>query len=358
MNTENQCKKQKRWFELNRILNKKFIRIAIVNSSSFGQYFKKHIQKLSSIGKVNRFIFDKNISGKELAKKLKGYHIIIASVTPNYTKEFFENNKDVFLITRHGIGINNIDIKSATEHNVIVTKVSGIIEKEAMAEHTITLMLATARKIVPAYDAVMHNRWKNRASFVGIELKNKKIGIIGCGNIGERVVEILKNGFNSKILVYDPYVSKEKIKKLGAKLVSLDKLIVESDIISLHASLNKTSYHLLKEKHFRKMNRGIIIINTARGELIEEKSLIKYLKNKKIAGLGLDVVEGEPINKNHPLLNFDNTVIVPHIGAYTLESLEKMGNKVIDDIEKVLHNRIPEDIVNPEIFNLRCQNQT
>ena len=332
---------------------KKFssIKIAVVNSNSFGIHFNEHIKRLSGIGKIRKIVLDKNISEKILAESLKGFQAIIASVTPYYGSCFFNLNKDVILISRHGIGINNVDIKSATKAGVLVTKVSGYIEKEAMAEHAVTLLLQVARKINPALQAVKNGMWKERARFLGIEVKARTIGIIGMGNIGSRVVEILKNGFGAEILVYDPNVSGKTAKRNGASKVEIDYLLKKSDIISLHASLNKDNYHMLGKKEFSLMKDGVIIINTARGELIDEKVFIENLGNGKIAGAGLDVVEGEPIGKNHPLLKFPNVVIVPHIGAYTVESLRKMGDKVVDDIEKVLvKNKIPDELVNPEVL--------
>jgi phosphoglycerate dehydrogenase-like enzyme len=325
-------------------------KIAIVNSSSFGNVFKQHLTKLKSAGQVTRFTFPIDIPGKQLAAKLKGFPYIIASVTPNFSTEFFDNCPGVKLLSRHGIGYNNVDIVSATRHGVLVTKVTGIVEQEAMAEHAITLLLTVSRHIIPAYDAVTKNLWKTRASFIGIELKHKQVGVIGFGNIGSRVAEILKKGFNADILVYDPNMPQAKIDKLGYKPVSLDKLLLNSDIITLHASVNKTNHHLLKEQQFKKIKQGVIIVNTARGELLDDKILIKYLKTGKIAGYGADVVEGEPITGNHPLLKFKNVIIVPHIGAYTQESLKQMGDKVVDDVIRLINDRIPTDIVNPEVL--------
>lgn len=325
------------------------MKIAIVNSSSFGK-FPVHIEKLSSLGEVERINVNTDITGKRLAKRLKEFNVIIASVTPLYNNEFFKENNDVFLITRHGVGIDNVDIDAATNYGVIVTRVPGKMESDSVAEHAVTLLLQLARKIIPACVAVKKGEWKKRAKFIGIEIKDKNVGIIGMGEIGTRVAEILKEGFNAKIMVYDPYMEPEVIKNRGAEPVDFEHLLKESDIISLHCPFNKENYHILGKKEFSLMKKGVIIVNTARGELIDEKALIKFLKKRKIGGVGMDVVEGEIVNEKHPLLKFDNVIIVPHIAAYTMESLRRMGDKIVGDVEDIVKKKIPDCVVNPDVL--------
>ncbi|MCD6420752.1 MAG: hydroxyacid dehydrogenase [Synergistetes bacterium] len=329
------------------------LRIAIVNSSSFGRVFQEHIKELTSFGRVERYTFPNDIKGEVLARELRGVHVVIASVMPNYTRRFFENQKDVFLITRHGIGVNNVDIAAATEFGVLVTRVQGEVEREAMAEHTVTLMLSVLRQIPAAREEVKRGGWKNRARFVGMELRGKKVGIIGIGNIGSRVAEILKVGFGAEVLAYDPKFSSDEVSSMGAVLVEFDELLKCSDIITLHAPLTDETYHMLGEREFERMKDGVVIIDTARGELIDTESLIKSLRSKKVFGVGMDVVEGEPIGENHPLLEFDNVVIVPHIGAYTVECLKGMGDKVVDDVRRVLNGVLPDGIVNADVLKRR-----
>ena len=326
------------------------MKIAIVNSSSFGMYFPEHIERLKRVGKVKRFEFPPNIDGKTLAKKLKGYSVIVASVSPRYDEEFFANKDETILITRHGIGYDNIDVESATKKGVIVTKVQGEIEREAVAEMAIALLMAVMRRLMEASLAVRKGRWKERARFIGWEIKGKNVGIIGFGNIGSRVGEILKNGFSANVLAYDPYLSEEEIRSKGAKPVSLEELLRNSDIISLNASLNPENYHMLSFKEFSLMKEGIILVNTARGELIDEEALLDALEKGKVAGVGLDVVEGEPIDKNHPLLRFENVVITPHTSAYTYECLRAMGENVVCDVERVFKGEIPEEVINKEVL--------
>ncbi len=325
-------------------------KIAIVNSNSFGKYYPEHIERLKKLGDVERFEFPEDIDGKTLAEKLNGFSIIIASVKPYYNKEFFDHKDKTLLITRHGIGYDNIDIKSATEKGVIVTKVGGETEREAVAETAVALLMSVIRKIREASLKVKEGKWRERAKFIGWEIKEKTVGIIGFGNIGSRVGEILKNGFGAKIIVYDPYLSEEEINKRGGEKVTLEDLLKNSDIISLNCSLTQENYHMLSFREFSIMKNGVFIINTARGELIDEKVLISNLESGKVGGVGVDVVEGEPIDENHPLLKFDNVVITPHISAYTYEALKAMGDKVVSDVEKVLKGEIPDEVINKEVL--------
>ncbi|SDF21350.1 Lactate dehydrogenase [Thermoanaerobacter thermohydrosulfuricus] len=326
------------------------VKIAIVNSSSFGKHFPDHIEKLKALGEVERFELPHDMRGKALAEKLMGYSVIIASVKPYYDREFFEYKDKTLLITRHGIGYDAIDIKSATEKGTLVTKVAGIVEREAVAENAIALLMDVMRRVREASLRVKEGKWQERASFMGYEIKDKVAGIISIGNIGSRVAEILKYGFGAKVIAYDPNLSEEEIQKRGAQPVSLEELLQTSDIISLNASLNEKNYHMLSHKEFSMMKKNVFIVNTARGELIDTEALIKALKEGKVAGAGLDVVEGEPIDDNHPLLAFDNVIITPHTSAYTYECLRGMGDKVVSDVEKVLRGEIPDGVINKEVL--------
>ncbi|PNR95320.1 lactate dehydrogenase [Petrotoga sp. 9PWA.NaAc.5.4] len=324
--------------------------MAIVNSSTFGEYFPDLMQRLRDIGVVERINVDPKISGKDLAEKLKGFKFIIASVTPNFTAEFFKYNKDVKLIARHGIGYNNVDIKAATENNVMVTRVLGIHERDSVAELAVSLMLICLRHIIPANKAVLENKWHERKNFMGKELSKITVGIIGYGNIGSRVAEIVKEGFKSEVIAYDPYIADKVIEKTGVKPVEFDELLKTSDVISLNASLNEGNYHFINKKAFNKMKDGVVIVNTARGELINLSDFIEALETGKILSAGLDVVETEPIEPDNPLLKFPNVYIVPHIGGYGTYSLRKMDEKMVEDIEKLVNGEIPDQIVNPEVI--------
>lgn len=321
------------------------LRIAIVNSSSFGKYFPEHVEQLKKLGEVSRFEFPADIGGEALAKALQGYNVIIASVKPYFSAEFFQHKDETILIARHGIGVDNVHLPSAAEKGVIVTRVTPQVEREAVAELTVTLLLDILRLTHEARQAVYENRWAERARFVGFEIKDKTVGIIGIGNIGSRVAEILRYGFGAQTIAYDPYLSAETIRRRAAEPVELEELLRRADIISLNASLNEGNYHMLSHPQFALMKEGVFLVNTARGELVDEEALIVAIETGKVAAIGMDVVEGEPIDGGHRLLRYPNVLIVPHIAAYTRESLRLMGEKMVEDVTRVARGELPRDVV-------------
>lgn len=322
-------------------MNKDY-RIAVVNSSSFGQLFTDHIKRLEQFGTVERFDFDSEIDGKTLAKKLQGYNMIIASVTPFFTKDFFDHKDELILITRHGIGFNNIDLKAAAEHNTIVSIVPALIERDAVAENNITNLLNVMRRTNESHQKVLGDGWKERATFIGRGLSGKTVGVIGAGNIGSRVIEILNYGFRCNVLGFDPNLSVLEIEQFGAKKVDLDELLENAEVICLCASLNEENYHLLSAEAFAKMKDNVYISNTARGALIDETAIVSAVESGKVAGFATDVLEVEPGGRDHPYLQYDNIIVTPHTSAYTMECLQGMGEKCVADCEAVLQKRLPD----------------
>ncbi len=325
------------------------LKIAIVNSKGFG-YHSNVMDELRSFAHVDRLEVPKDLRGSQLASVLSDYDIVIASVTPKYDEEFFKNNLKVKMIARHGIGVDNVDVDSATRYGVVVTRVPGHVERNAVAEHAITLMLAALRNVVRAHEKVVAGKWGERGKFVCHELKYLTVGLIGVGNIGSRVAEILIKGFGSKVIAYDPYVPKSKAEELGVELVDLETLVRKSDIVSVHTPVTPETYHLINWDLLTKMKKGVIIVNTARGEIIDTGALIRAIEEGIVGAVALDVVEGEPIDSTHPLLKFDNVVVTPHIAAFTYEGLRGMDESVLKAIKDYLSGRVPEGIVNKEVY--------
>lgn len=316
-------------------------RIAIVNSSSFGKIFPKHLERLRKIGPVDYFNFPQEIPGKELAEKLNGYDIIIASVTPFFDVEFFENKDKLLLISRHGIGYNNVDLEAARQHNTIVSIIPALVERDAVAGNNVTNLLAVMRKTVGGLKAVKDDQWEKRAFFIGHSLYNKVVGVIGIGNTGGCVAETLRYGFRCRVLAYDPYKSKLGIEAHGAEKVGFEELIRHSDVICLCANLTEENYHFISKKEVEMMKQNVYISNTARGALVEEEAIVEGLKSGKIAGFATDVLEVEPGRANHPYLAFKNVIVTPHTSAYTMECLEAMGEKCVEDCEVIVEGKLP-----------------
>lgn len=325
-------------------------KVAIVNSSSFGKYFPEHVSKLEERLEVVRVNVPSAMRGAELAERLRGFKYLIVSTSPVFDREFFENVEGLVLVSRHGIGYDNIDVGAATERGVLVTKVLGATEREAVAEHAVALCMAVLRRVVSSTEAVKNGRWSERHHFFGFELKGRTVGVIGFGNIGSRVGEIVARGFGADVVAYDPKISVSSAEGSGVRMVELDELLENSDVIFVCAAHTGENYHMLSDAEFGKMKNGVVIVNTSRGELVDGGALVRALESGKVGGYGADVVEGEPIDGEHPLLRFENVVITPHIAAYTYECLKGMGDKVVDDVLRASEMVIPDGVVNAEVI--------
>lgn len=333
-------------------------KIGIVNSTSFGVVYPEHIKKLEEFATVKRINFPPDISDKKIIDSLSEFHGIIIGLSPKYSAEILENLKNLIVISRHGIADSNIDIKRATELGIIVCRFPIEIQRESMAEYTVGLILLMARKLNQNYEFMKSEIWGKRIELVGIELKGRKAGVIGIGNVGTRVCEILKYGFGMEVYAFDPLLSKEEIKKRNAEPIDLDSLLKISDIISFHCPLNENTYHMIGEREFSIMKDGVIIVNTSDKDLIDKMALLKYLKTGKIGGYAEDAIDSKQIVKENPLLKFKNVVIMPHLGRYTYETIKKMGEVTVENMRKVfVEKKFPEYIENPEVIeNSRIKN--
>ncbi len=329
-------------------------KIAIVNSATFGAYTGV-VERLRKVGEVVRINVPREVSGEELASHLLGFQFVVASTNPRYDEKFFKANTDVVLLARNGIGLDNIDVKAATESGVVVTRVPGEVEREAVAELAVALMLDAARSVSAAYIAVREGRWHERSRFIGLELMGRTVGIIGLGNIGRRVAEILSKGFGVNVLAYDPYISRDAATNIGVKLTDLETLLRESDIVTLHAPLTEETHHIINMETIALMKDGSILVNTARGGLVDTGALVKALKSGKLRYAALDVVEGDHVSLGNPLLQLENVVITPHIGAYTYESFGGIDECVAEAIEAVVKGERPKHVVNPEVYEGRVR---
>jgi D-3-phosphoglycerate dehydrogenase len=254
------------------------------------------------------------------------------------------------LIGASRAGLENIDVKYATKKGIIVHNLKGR-NAHAVSDFTIGLVLGEARNIARSYHAVKNGIWrKNFANSDMIpELQGKTIGLVGFGYIGQLVAQKL-SGFKVNILVSDPYVSEEVIRKYKAKKVTVEDLLKNSDFVSLHTRLNKETKNIIGEKELSLMKKNAYLINTARAGLVNEDSLYHILKEKKIAGAALDVFWQEPIGENSRWLELDNVTLTTHIAGTTKEALTKSPYLLVEDINKLLESKEPEFVVNPEVL--------
>lgn len=258
---------------------------------------------------------------------------IIVRSKPKVTRKVIEAAPKLKVIGRAGVGLDNIDIEAAKEKGIKVVN-SPAASSRSVAELTIALIFAVARKIAFADRKMREGVWAKKQS-MGIELEGKTIGIVGFGRIGYNVAKIAK-ALGMNVLLYDPYPNEERAKEVGGKFVSLEELLKESDVVTIHVPLIDATYHLINEERLKLMKPTAILINAARGAVIDTDALVKALQEGWIAGAGLDVFEEEPLPKDHPLTKLDNVVLTPHIGASTVEAQMRAGVQVAEQIVEIL----------------------
>lgn len=275
---------------------------------------------------------DTVLSPDELKRSVAGVDAIVALLTDKITAEVMDAaGLQLKLIANYAVGFDNIDIAAAKARGITVTNTPGTLG-EAVSEYTFALVLAVARKVVPADQFMKAHRYKQwePALFLGMELKGKTFGAIGLGQIGAGAVRIA-HGFGMKSLYYDAVRHYALEKALGVQQVSLEELLRGSDIVSLHVPLTETTHHLIGAEQLQQMKSTAILINTARGPIIDEAALIEALKNGQIAGAGLDVFENEPTISNE-LASLPNVVLTPHVGSATIEARQAMSQIVADNV--------------------------
>ena len=261
-----------------------------------------------------------------------------------FDKTLLDSLQKCRLIIRYGIGYDNIDIKYAAEKGIIVCNAPnyGVID---VAEHAISLLLACAKRLVYMNDCVRDNFWTTGAMGQSVRLAGKKVGFLGFGKIARCVCQ-RTNAFDTKAIVYDPFVDEASLAQFNATSVDLDTLLRESDYISLHLPLNPHTKHMINMDAFRKMKKSAIIINTSRGGIIHEADLIDALEQGLIAGAGLDVFEDETGKLDKRILSHKMVTLTPHVAWNTVEGAEALHKEVTDNVLRFLDGNRPESIVN------------
>jgi D-3-phosphoglycerate dehydrogenase len=246
------------------------------------------------------------------------------------------------VVARAGVGLDNVDVKAATQSGVMVVNAptSNIV---SAAELAVGLMLAAARHIAPANAALKNGEWK-RSRYTGIELYEKTVGIVGLGRIGVLVAQRL-SAFGMKVIAYDPYVQAGRAAQMGVRLVTLDELLAESDFMSVHLPKTPETLGLIGEEQLAKVQPHLVLVNAARGGIVDEQALYNALKEGRIAAAGLDVFAKEPCTDS-PLFELENVVATPHLGASTDEAQEKAGIAVAKSVRLALSGELVPDAVN------------
>ncbi|MGY8990749.1 MAG: C-terminal binding protein [Rhodospirillales bacterium] len=249
-------------------------------------------------------------------------------------------------IGRFGIGVDNIDIEAATKAGIVVNYVPDYCIDE-VSDHAMALLLALARKITFSDRIVRDGRWEMPAVVPLNRLRGRTLGLAGFGRIPQCIVPKAQ-AFGINVITFDPYVSEDALKKHNVKSVSFDELLAQSDYISVHAPLTPETENLFNADAFKKMKNDALLVNTARGPLVNDKDLAAALDNGEIGGAGLDVVPVEPLPTFSPLLGRDNVILTPHTGFYSEDALLELQTKAASDVASVLQGKTPIYPVNPE----------
>ncbi len=288
-----------------------------------------------------------NPSEEALLKKCAEVSAIITRTSSYINKKIIEASPKLSIISKTGVGVDNIDVSAATEKGILVCNVPGV-NSVSVAEHAVALILAEAKDLLVMDKAVRKGEWSKRYSLKATELNQKKLGLIGFGSIGRKVAAICQ-GFQMKILVYDPYIVSNTVDKLSIDLINnLEELFQKSDIISIHVPYNEKTHHLVNSSLLKMTKEGAILINTSRGQIIDEKALFKALKDGSLSAAGLDVFEEEPVNISNPLLNLDNVILTPHSAALTKECSARIAVEAAQAAIDVLNGKKPRSVFNEE----------
>ncbi|NQT05115.1 MAG: hydroxyacid dehydrogenase [Dehalococcoidia bacterium] len=288
--------------------------------------------------------------GKPLREFTDEAHAIIVRLG-EIDREMLEQAKNLMIIAKHGVGYDNIDIEAATQKKVVVIN-TPLDNAESVAEHDLGLMLAINKKIVESDRGIRIGKPKPRKDLVGVELKDKTLGLIGVGHIGATLAGQCRAAFNMSVIAYDPYVSKEKAAQMGVtKIEKLDDMLPGADYVVICVPLTKETANLIGTRELNLMKPDAFLINSSRGGIVDEKALYDSLVEGTIAGAAMDVFLEEPPATDHPLFSLDNFIGTPHIAGGTTEAMRRMATTCAEEILRVFRGERPKFPINPEVLD-------
>ena len=312
--------------------------------------FSEDIDRIKEIAEVDLWEEELPPSREILLQKSKGISGILCLITDDIDKELMDNaGTKLKVISQIAVGYNNIDIAEATRRGIPVGYTPDVLT-HTTADFAFALLMATARLIVPGYNAVSNGLWKtwHPLHFLGQDVYGSTLGIVGMGRIGFEMAR-RSIGFNMNVIYYDINRRRDLEDEVRMKYVSFDELLAISDFVSIHVDLNPVTKNMFNEEQFNKMKESSVIINAARGPIIDNMALYSALKDNKIYAAGLDVTDPEPIPSNHPLLTLDNCLIVPHIASASVATRKAMSRLATTNLINGLMDRSLSTCVNQEI---------
>mgnify|MGYP001596479776 CR=1 FL=1 len=292
---------------------------------------------------------DRVLTKEEIIKGIRGKDGLLCLLTDPIDKEVITAEPKLKMIASYAVGYDNIDVAVATQQGIPVSNTPGVLT-ETTAELAWALLFSVTRRIVEGDTFTREGKFKGWAPMLmlGQDVTKKTLGIVGTGRIGTAFA-LKSKGFEMNVLYTDEQRNEQLERELGAKKVPLSTLLKNSDFVSIHVPLTKATHHLIDEKEFHMMKKTAVLINTARGPIINEKALVKALKEQWIFGAGLDVYENEP-EIPMELKNLNNVVLQPHIGSATVETRTKMALMAAENMSRGLKGNIPPNCVNKEVF--------
>lgn len=290
---------------------------------------------------------------KVIIEKAKNVDALATLLSDKIDAEVFDAAPKLKIVSQLAVGFDNIDIPEATKRGIYVTNTPEVLT-DTTADFAWTLLMAVARRVVEADKYVRTGQWKvgwHPAMLTGRDVFGTTIGIVGAGRIGYAMAK-RAIGFDMKILFYD-VIPRPEMQKLGAKSVGLETLLKQADFVTIHVPLMKETHHLINEQRLKLMKKTAYIINNSRGPVVDGKALYKALKEKWIAGAGLDVFEQEPTPMDDPLLKLDNIVVAPHISSASLETRSRMAEMVAGNLVDFFEGKKPPNLVNQDVLKVR-----
>ena len=319
----------------------------LIEARPFARFGAGHMERLRDCGFE---LIDMRGSGVEepaFMEALKQVDLVLSGNDLVVDGNLLDAAPNIRAVCKLGVGLDMIDINAATARGVLVFHTPGAND-QAVADHTFALILSLARQIVRFHTGVLSGLWEH-TTVLGMEIAQKTFGIVGLGSIG-RNVALRAKGFGCSVVASDPYWPEAFANEHKIERVELDQLLRVSDIVSLHCPFVPSSYKLIGERELSLMKPTAILVNTARGELVDEAALCRFLKEGRIAGAALDVLENEP-PKGSPILSAPNVILSPHTAAFTLESMDKMSKGCVDQIIEYAEGGLPRHAVNREAFH-------
>jgi phosphoglycerate dehydrogenase-like enzyme len=284
-----------------------------------------------------------------LPEQLVGLHGIVV-LTPRVTARSLEQANDLLLLARFGVGYDSVDVAACTARNVAVTITVGAVDRP-VAEATVAWLLALTHHVRMKDRLVREGRWDERSRYMGMELREHTLGIVGFGGIGRQVLELLRGFGMNTPLVFDPFVPAEQVAAVNARSVTLDELLTESDFVSLHCPLNDATRGLIGAPQLARMKPTAFLINTARGGIVDENALYSALVERRLAGAALDCFDIEPVVVPARFAEFDNVLLAPHAIAWTEELFRDIGRMAIGGAVDLLAHRRPHGLLNPTVLD-------